>query len=208
MATTINPIAEGITAGQIGKINELLAAGLRKHGSTISSAATQEVLREEGAELVKELVEAIRSRVERHSEMIVRHVVINPKLTPKQVVDATGRTQYISDDVLATMPDSYGPDEDDVYFFSGKRSMSAEEVEKEFDRRGLVPCPRKQAQANTDDPSFADQHPNGTQWNREGKVSSFLAFSRWGDERDVHCDRRDGGWRGYWWFAGVRKVSE
>jgi len=58
---------------------------------------------------------------------------------------------------------------------------------------------------NTDDPAFADEHPNCTHWkDGEGKWC-FATFSRWGGERGVDVSRRDGVSRDGWWFAGVRK---
>ena len=207
MANTVATIVEGMTTGQAGNMADQLTTYCRKNGSTLPKDIVQEVLKQEGGDLAKEQFELLRARVDRRASMIVRHVKIDPTLTPKQVVDATGRNQYVSDEVLATMPASVGPDEDDVYFFKVGRSLTAEQLDKEYELRGLVPNPRKQVQANADDPSFADEHWNGTQWNRDGKVSSFLAFDGWGGGRNVDGSRYGYEWDGRWWFAGVRKVS-
>ena len=58
---------------------------------------------------------------------------------------------------------------------------------------------------NINDPAFADEHPNGTHWKNADDKWCFVTFNHWIDERYVYVDRDDGGWRAYWWFAGVRK---
>lgn len=206
MADTVATIAEGMSSGQAGNMADQLVTHCRKHGSTLPKDIVQQVLKQEGSDLAKEQFELLRARVESRKNMIVRHVIINPNLTPKQLIEATGRKQLVTADVLATMPKSIGPDEDDVYFFKVGRNLTPEELDKEYELRGLVPNPRKQAQVNIDDLLFADEYPNASQWNRDGKVASYLALSRWSDAGHVSCNR-DGGerWSDHWWFAGVRK---
>jgi len=206
MAKAVATIAEGMSVVQSGRMANRLLAHCRKHGITLSKDVVQEVLKQEGKELAKEQFEALRTRVERRS-MIVRHVTVNRNQTPKQVIDATNRNQRVASDVLATMPAlGTGTEEVDVYFFRVRagRYLNAEKLAREYESRGLVPDPYAQAKVNEDDPAFADQYSNGTQWNREGKVSTCLSFSEWGDVRSVDCNRSDNGWGSAYWFGGIR----
>ncbi|HEY4496878.1 MAG TPA: hypothetical protein VI432_01890 [Candidatus Paceibacterota bacterium] len=135
---------------------------------------------------------------------IIRRVKVNRTLTPEQVIEATGRTQYVNPDVLATMPQGEG-EEVEVHFFNLGRDLTQDELECEYERLGLVPDPRAQAQVNTEDPAFADDHPNATQWDVQDNVSSFVTFVRWSDKRIVGVDRGGKDWSSYGWFAGVHK---
>lgn len=200
---------ESITAGECAKFSDVLVAALCKSG--LPSHPTQEVLESQGAILADELVTIVRTRVEAVSKMIVRRVRVDRNQTPQQVLDVTGRMQYVDKDVVATMPCGEG-EEVDVYFFQPDRSaydrngiISDDKLHKEFERRGLKPDPYAQADVNRDDPAFADKHPNGTHWKDADNKWCYTAFNRWGDERDVLVGRNDGGWDGFWWFAGVRK---
>ena len=206
----IAPIAaEVATKEQFGRASDRFEERCRKNNATLPKDATQLVLEEEGDELAQEMYEALRKRVERRTTMIVRHATVNRNQTPKQILDATGRKQYVNKDILETMPGKgEGAEEIDVYFFKLGRWVGAEELEREYALRGLTPDPYAQAQVNTDDPEFATEHPNSTQWNRDGKVSSYLDFGRWGGGREVYCGRYDSDWNDDYWFSGVRNVSK
>jgi hypothetical protein len=147
-----------------------------------------------------ETANAIRSP----SGLIVRHVMVNRHQNPKQAISVTGCVKDIEDGVLATMPQA-STAEEDVYFFKLEPGVSAEEVDREYQRRGLVPDPYAQIQVNIDDRSFAADHPNATQWNTEGKYSSFIAFDHFGYQRNVIVARVDTDWHYHMWFGGVRK---
>ena len=62
MTKVMTPSVDTITAGQIGKIQELLGAGLRKSG--LLSEPTQNVIEQQGDSLVADLVAVVRKRVE------------------------------------------------------------------------------------------------------------------------------------------------
>lgn len=193
--------SEEISIRQIGKIHELLDPALRKSG--LPKKETQEVLKTEGRELIDEMVAVIRKRVEARSEMIVRRVRVNRALNPEKVIDETGHIRgYVDSDVLATMPKGDG-EEVDVYFFPTKKFVPVSQYDSELASRGLVADPRAQTAVNRDDPSFADEHPNGVQWDKD----SCAAFDRWDDERWVDVSRVDDDWDDYWWLGGVRKPA-
>ena len=166
--------------------------------------ATQQVLSAEGHILAQEMFEVLRKYVERRSKMIVRRVTINRDLTPEQMIAAAKRKQYITDVVLATMPrQGTGIEADvDMYFFPAERELTIDEQEAALAAYGLVPDYYGQVQVNIDDPSFADEHWNGAQWDNKDGEASYVTFSRNGDERSVVCDRRGNRWGSYYWFAG------
>src|SRR3989344_101403 len=62
MAQTVTPSENTVTAGQIGKLQELLAARLRK--SELRSAAVQKALEDNGDAIADEMVAAVRKRAE------------------------------------------------------------------------------------------------------------------------------------------------
>jgi len=206
MTQIIAPIAE-ITAEQIGRLSDRFSERCRKNKVSLPKDTVQLVLEQEGGELAQEQFEALRKRVERRSEMIVRHFKVDRTKTREQMITALKRTPYVDAEVLATMPTD-GKDEGDLYFFPGKRTIPALELAREFEYRGLVPYPLAQMQVNIDDKSFADEHPNGVQWLDTDDNPCFATFYRWYDERKVSVSRRGFGWDGHWWFAGVRKQNQ
>jgi hypothetical protein len=148
------------------------------------------------------LVDKIRSDKANTIIRMVRN--IQRTRTAEQAIDATGRAKYIDNKVLATMPFGQGPEEVELQYFKLGRFASPKEVAAEFESRNMDPDPQAQTRDNEADPAFADEHPNGTQWNLDGNIASYLTFNRdFDDERYVDCDRFDSGWDDYWWFAGV-----
>jgi len=200
MERTMTP--SSITAGQIGKFQELFGAGLRK--SNFMCEPTQHVLETQGDVLIAELVTAVRKYVEAASNIIVRHVKIDRRSLPQQVIDASGRVQCTDQSVVNTMPRGEG-EEADVYFFKVGRYIGDLDLEKEYELRGFKPDPLAQAQVNINDSAFADGHPNGTHWQDGDGKWCFASFFRSIGERLVDVDRRGGGWGDRWWFGGVRK---
>ncbi len=195
---------ETITDAQIGRISDRFKERCRKNAVSLLKNLTQQVIEDEGDQLAQEMFEALRKRVETRSNMIVRHAKVNREQSPIQAIDAAGCVMYINNNVLANMPGK-GEEEVDVYFFKVGRFVSVVQLDREYERRGLVPDLYAQAQVNADDPAFADTHPNGTQWDNKNGYASSIAFYRRGDERRVRVERHDEGWRKIWWFGGVSK---
>ncbi len=203
MTKVMTPSTNTITQGQIGKLQDLLGAGLRK--SDLLSDPSQKVIETQGEALVADMVAAFRKRVDAMSDIIVRQVKVDRSRSPQAVLEATGRKQYVTDEVVAAMPRGEG-DEVDVYFFKLDRYVSDDELEKEYELRGLKPAdPYSQAAVNEVDSVFADEHPNGTHWKGAKGKWCFASFRRWRGGRDVDVSRFDDGWSDYWFFAGVRK---
>lgn len=194
---------KSITPGQVGKVQELIGAALRK--SDLQSEPSQQVLENQGTQVINEMVAVFRKYVEAISSMILRHIVVNRTRSPQEAINATGRNKYLTDDVVASMPQGNG-NEADVFFFKLGRDISDADLEKEYEMRGLKPAdPYALAAANEADPAFADDHPNCTHWKDENGNWCYSAFGRWDGKRNVGVDRDDYDWRDYWWFAGCRK---
>ena len=130
--------------------------------------------------------------------IVVKGVRVDRTRTLQEVIDATGRKQYVNNDVLVTMPEGKG-DKVDVYFVPIKRYLPTKEVPAFLAQHGLVPDPRAQAAVNEANPAFADEHPNGSQWGD----NCCLAFDRWDDERGVDCRCNAHDWPGNWFLSGV-----
>lgn len=196
--------SESISAGQIGKIQELLGAGLRK--ADLLNDATQQVIETQGGPLADELVALVRRRVEAANNLVRRVVKVNRSRTPQEALDATGRRQYTDRKVVDEMPHGEG-EEAEVIFFNLGRFVNDAELEKEYKFRGLKPAdPYSLATVNEDNFAFADEYPNSTHWKDSGGRWCYAAFHRWsGGGRSVGVRRSDFGWRVYWWFAGARK---
>lgn len=194
MTTTVR--TQSITSGQIGQISDRLTTKLRESG--LPTENVQRVLMMPGNMAIDEMVAVFRKHVEAQSDIIIRRVRVDRARTPMEVINATGRNKYVNDGVVATMPQGEG-DEVDVYFVPTKLFVPANGVPAFLAQYGLVPDPRAQAAVNEQDPAFADEHPNGTQWSD----NCCLAFSRWDGDRGVHCVRDDVGWGGAWFLSGV-----
>lgn len=192
------------TSGQIGRLEEIYGDGLKE--AQLISADVQAVIadKEAAPAMVKELVAVTRKYVEARGNIIVRRTKVNRKLAPQQMLDNTDRNQFTDKAVVDSMPAGEG-EEVDVYFFKVGRNISDAELEKEYAFRGLKPDPWAQCRVNTDDPAFADEHPNGCHWQDADGQWCFLAFGQWRGDRRVCVSRRGDGWHDFWFFAGVRK---
>ena len=167
-----------ITDGQIGKFNEKIAARLRKNNTEISSDVFQEIVTTDDT-LIDEVFAAVRKRVEARSNFIIRTVKVNRNRSAKEALKATGRNLYVTDSVAKNMPKAE-TDEVEVILFKIGRQISDNDLEKEYELRGLKPAdPYSLAAFNEADPAFADEHPNGTHWKDEDDKWCFAAFVRW-----------------------------
>lgn len=205
--TKIMTAAE-MTDGQIENAVGKLRDAMRKHRSEITSDVAQQVLGVENLGMM--MFTPFRERAEAVSKLIVRKAKVNRSRSQQETLDATGRAQYTDRKVVDAMPKGEG-DEVEVVFFkpdlsNRNGSISDDDLEKEFELRGLKPAdPISVAAVNEADPAFADEKPHGTHWKDAKGNWCCAAFDRWSDEREVGVDRSDRDWDGRWWFAGVRK---
>lgn len=201
---TMSP-SEGITAGQVGKLQELLGAALRKSG--LQNEPVQQVLQGAGKSLVTEIMAVVQKYVDAVSNLITRTVLVDRTRTPQEVLDATKLVQYTDHKVVDSMPKGEG-EMAEVVFLKLGHYISDDNLDKELDSLGFkLADPYSLAAVNEADPAFAYEHPNGTHWKDVDGKWCFASFDRRGDERDVDVGHRcDGfGWGGGWWFACVRK---
>lgn len=204
MSTNIAPIAEEITAGQIGRAADRFSERCRVNASLLPKNTVQVVLEDEGDALAREMFEVFHARVERCAKMITRRVKVNRSLTHKQALDATARMKRVNVEVLKTAPKCDG-EEVNLYFFDLSYDPTADELDREMEIRGLKPDFDALAAINAADPSFADERPNVTQWRNANGKACFAVFSHWRGERYVRVFRDDRGWYRHCRFAGVRK---
>lgn len=206
----MSPSKAVLTAGQIGKIQDLLAAGLRKAG--LLSEPAQVVLEHQTKVLVGELVDVVRFLVKITSEMVVRELgKVDRTRTPQEVLKATGCKQDVYDGVVKSMPSGVGDGPEEVFFF--KPDFSAKgmnvfdrDLDEAYSLRGLVPAdPYSLAEINRADPTLVSTHPNITFWrDAEGHLCYCRFAVRNDGARGVRSYRYDDDLADGWWLAGVR----
>lgn len=190
-----------VSAGQIDRLCELFASVVRK--ARLKQKPAQVVIKQQGKSLAKDLLAVFKKYVDEATNLIFRTVTVNRKLTPQQMLDATGCTQYKDPAVVSTMPREGGRRVRMVFFKEG-RFLSPTDLAKAFENRRLRPDLYTQAVINQADPEFAKKYPNGAQWKDPDGNYCYIAFDRWdGDERRVDVYRRDDDWGDFWWFGGV-----
>lgn len=132
---------------------------------------------------------------------------INKDISARKALEKTGFTLYVTDEVLENAPKGKG---DDIEFFTLGKYVTDDELEKEYEFRGLVPCDLwTLAYAHEKDKNLAEQKQyTATHWkDKEGKWCC-VAFDRWGDDgRGVSVVRGGFDWYGDWWFGGSRKKA-
>lgn len=192
-----------MTPDQIEDAVNKLRDAMRKHRTEISREVAQQVLGL--ANLGMMMFSPFRERADAITNMITRHVSVNRNRSPEDAIKATGRTPwYIDQEVLSEMPRE-GRAEDDVFIFELDYDPTVDELDHEYEVRGLRPDPYALAQAMADDPAIADERPVATQWRDKRGRACFAIFHRYGDGREVSVYWLGNGWGRSYRFAGVRK---
>jgi len=205
--TQIMTAAE-MTDGQIENAVNKLRDAMRKHRSSITSDVAQRILGVENLGMM--MFTPFRERALAVANLIVRTAKVNRSRSEQETIEATGRAQYTDREVVDSMPKGES-DEVEVVFFKPDLSerngyISDDDLEKEFDLRGLKPAdPVSVAAVNEADLAFADEKPHGTHWKDAKGNWCYAAFNRWHDGRKVYVRRNGFDWHDGWWFAGVRK---
>ncbi len=206
MARAVSPSNNSITKGQAGKFADLLVQALGKSG--LPSAETQQVLEEQGASLAAQFIALVRTQVDMMSKFIRRTVPVDRTLLPEAAIIVTGRTQYVTASVVASMPNGVG-DTADIVWIPLKKGMSNKAVVKKLAEFKLTPVdPFALAAHNEVEPDFAKDHPNFTLWQDAAGNWCYAAFYDWDDERYVDVYRVDSDWDDDWWVAAVAQVLE
>lgn len=205
MDSPLSPSKKPMTDGQIGKVWELLESELFKHRAEFPSNIVQAVLAQKGAALQYELLFVFRKFVELLSSMIVRIVLVKYNRSPREAIVAPGFRQHLEGAVVASMPGGGSKNQRiTVYFFNVGRRLTDDELEKEYEIRGLIPAdPYILSAVNEADKAFADEHPNVTHWKNDNGDWCCANFSSALAERWVGVYHSANNWHDYWWFAGV-----
>lgn len=117
------------------------------------------------------------------------------QITPREVLKKTGCRIYADEKVLKNAPVG---ELQKVEWFNIGKYVTREELEKEYEDRGLEPVNLNTLAANADAHDFT-----ATIWEDGGPL--YAAFGRWDGDRDVDVSLRDYDWDDDWWFAGRRK---
>lgn len=151
-----------------------------------------------------------RERVDVALNIIVRTAKVNRRRSLQGAIDATGCAFHMGCEVVEDTPKG-GVDEVEVVFFrpdlsDRKGFITDDDLEKEFERRGLKPADLASVAAvNEAYPGFADEKPHGTHWKDSKGKWCCATFLRWRGVRSLFAYRRSHRWDDSWWFAGIRK---
>lgn len=125
-----------------------------------------------------------------------------------ELLDSLNIKQYLDTDITKSIiPPEKEVEESDIELFNVGRCVASDELEKEYNSRGL------QAIDPYSLASYYKGNPErykylGTHWKDGSGKWCHIAFGRWdGDERGVNVNRDGSLWGDCWWFAGVRKNS-
>ncbi len=158
-------------------------------------------------ELAKKQFELFRELVEAHSKTITRRAAVDRNRALYEAVAATDRKPHLNEFLIKTMPTPTGDIE--AIFINLGRNVDCNTLADELAAVGLelIVDPQGLVAINKDDPAFADDHPNGTQWkDTEGRYC-FMSFYRGGGRRRVRLGQDDRPWRDLWWFPCRRLYS-
>lgn len=127
------------------------------------------------------------------------------QITLQEALDKSGFTQYTNKEVVQSYPPGNATDKP-VEFFTLGRYVPEDELEKEYESRGLQPID-PYTLLNIPVHILDEKKYVGTHWkNADGKWC-FAAFVRWYVERKVLVSQSDLDWFDGWSFGGVRKIG-
>lgn len=187
---------------QVGKVLDTFGSALlRKH---YLRDAVQEGLACPG--LATALVDVFDKHIQSLREPVVRRVTVNPTWEPQALLEASRRIVTGNDHVIEQMP-RYGAIGEDVIFFPLFRFVDEDEAVQSYESRNLRPAhPFWVIDANKQDRTLADEHPNITLWKNPRGHWCFMEFSRTSDgDRTVVVDHCRGKFGAPLWYAGVPK---
>ncbi len=121
-----------------------------------------------------------------------------------EALEATGHALTCDLKVVEEMPQKT-EEKVEVEFFQLPYLPSARELEKEYELRNLEPDPIAQAAINEADRSFAEKHPNATQWKNAQGTYCYAIFFSPKKARVDKFDTRSPQWEEHYWFSGIRK---
>lgn len=135
-------------------------------------------------------------------ELITRPISVNRTRTNKEAFTSTGRVLHdIRTDAFVTMPCREG--DFMATFVNLGCNPAPDQLERELAKLGweLIADPVGLAAFNEEDPTFADEYPNATQWKDANGKYCYVIFERWSGKRSVSvCSHSGDRWSNYWWF--------
>lgn len=139
-----------------------------------------------------------------------RRVYVNRNRAYPRLANSTIRVEYADPRVARKMPTAVSTFPT-VTFFKVGYSVTDDQLEKEYEWRGLKPVdPYALIAANEEDEHLMTDFPNATHWKgKKGKwcVAYFAHYDlgRWESGRSVSfvMHTAESGWGPGWWFAGV-----
>ena len=200
-----------MTDGQIDAAVGTLRDVLNKHRLELLTDVAHQVLGDPA--LGRRLLYLFRKMIEEANGTTIRYVEVDFARTAQQAIDAVSPYGVVQSDVAEAMPRGQNKKEY-VHFFwiDVDRFLKDDEIEREYEMRGLVPVdPYTLAAVNECDSTFVDEHINYTHWKDAG--GNWCYFVCWRDQasyyhgfrRFVNISRRDGMSYSGVWFAGVHK---
>src|SRR3990167_1577234 len=117
--------------------------------------------------------------------------------TFKQQCEEKGYKVYCDDDEIANLPKKK---EGKIEVFTLKKYVTDDELQKEYESRGLTPADPYSLLDFWDGEEYIATH-----WKDADGKWCYSAFNRWYDGRGVRVSRRGSDWHGNWFFAGVKK---
>ena len=131
---------------------------------------------------------------------------INRKQTPMEAIKATGRNQFLNDEVVKNMPMcvEYG-DNVSLEVFKPGKYQTPKQIDEWYEREGLVPDPIALLKHLEDNPEATDGKYLAVQWKNKDGSYCYLALDDWSGGRGVNVGQRSGDWTDNWSFVGLRK---
>ncbi len=125
--------------------------------------------------------------------------------TPKQAIMAANFKNYLYDEVVVEMPMGEGQ-EVEVHLIPFDKKLSVDDLEKEVNKAGFVLIdPITLSTLNEQDPDFARDVPNATQWRDKNGTACRMTFGYSVIGREVCVNQVGYPWADYWYFGCVPK---
>ena len=166
-----------ITLGQVGKLQEVIGAALRK--SDFPQEVVQRILETQGSSVTSEWISVLKKRVDAQCELVRLQVSVDRSRSARVALEATRCELSFSESVAKAMPRSEGEEVELVLFQPG-RYMYDDELETEYELRGLVPAdPYSLAAAVEADLTLLDRYrPLITHWRDAKNKWCSVTFKR------------------------------
>ena len=155
----------------------------------------------------------VNSKIETTIRRIVR---VNRARKPQKAIVATGCSQYCwayngdakltNSKVINAMSRGEG-EEVEVIFFNLGCYVNDLNLAEAYQLRGFKPAdPYSLMAVNEMEPDFVKTIPNTTHWKDSNGKYCYIAFRLYMGDRVVNAQYSDnGGFRHFWWFAGLRR---